>query len=157
MSPIRAIRGTDSSSDGRISTRSGAQRSDRCPIGSEFPSTITGRASGVFHDCIAALPLMGVLAAGVALSPTVVASPESSQTVTSLGVPSGRILFHREGFDGVEHYFSINTDGTDEQALFSAEGCGCAHLSADRSQVLSIGDTGEGTFSLVIMNLDGSD
>ena len=34
-------------------------------------------------------------------------------------MPAGRILFHRVGSDGVEHYFTVNTDGTAEQALFT--------------------------------------
>jgi len=72
-------------------------------------------------------------------------------------LPPGRILFHRAGSDGVEHYFTINTDGTNETAVYEAEGCSCAHLSADGQRILTIGPTGHGTFSLLTMNLDGSD
>jgi Tol biopolymer transport system component len=57
----------------------------------------------------------------------------------------------------VEHYFTIRTDGTDETAIYEAQGCSCAHLSADGSRVLTIGATGHGTWSLLTMNLDGSD
>jgi hypothetical protein len=57
----------------------------------------------------------------------------------------------------VERYFTINTDGTDEQALYEREGCECAHWSADWTQILSIGATGHGTWSLLTMQPDGSD
>jgi Tol biopolymer transport system component len=57
----------------------------------------------------------------------------------------------------VEHYFAIDTDGTHETPLYGAEGCGCAHLSFDGKHVLSIGPTGHGTWSLMTLNLDGSD
>ncbi|MFL5769181.1 MAG: hypothetical protein ACJ765_03810 [Chloroflexota bacterium] len=72
-------------------------------------------------------------------------------------VPAGLIVFHRSGPDEVEHYFTIRTDGTNETAIFETQGCSCAHLSADGAQVLSIGATGRGTYSLLTMNLDGSD
>ena len=88
-------------------------------------------------------------------APTAMSEP--TVTAPAAEVPAGRILFQRAGSDEVEHYYTINTDGTDKQALFSAEGCGCAHLSADGTQVLSIGDTGRGTWSLLTMNLDGSE
>jgi Tol biopolymer transport system component len=71
--------------------------------------------------------------------------------------PEGRILYMREGSDGVEHYFTIGTDGTNEQALFTAEGCDCAQWSADGSRVLTLSDTGHGTFSFTTMKPDGSD
>jgi Tol biopolymer transport system component len=72
-------------------------------------------------------------------------------------VPAGRILFHRVGSDGVEHYFTINTDGTDEQALYDAEGCGCAHWSADGTHVLTLGATEHDTFSFTTYRADGSE
>jgi Tol biopolymer transport system component len=72
-------------------------------------------------------------------------------------VPPGVIIFHRLGSDGVERYFTIHTDGTHERSLYEAEGCACGHLSADGTQVLSIGPTGHGTWSLMTLNLDGSD
>jgi Tol biopolymer transport system component len=71
-------------------------------------------------------------------------------------VPPGRIVFHRRGPGEVEHYFTIATDGTGETPIYEAEGCGCAHLSADGTQVLSIGPTGHGTWSLMTLDLDGS-
>lgn len=91
--------------------------------------------------------------------PTALVSPIASATATvaSAEVPAGRILFHRVGSDGVEHYFTIRTDGTDEQALFTAEGCGCARWSADGTRVWTLGATGHGTFSFTTMKPDGSD
>ena len=82
-------------------------------------------------------------------------SPVSASALAD--VPAGRILFHRVGSDGVEHYFTVNTDGTDEQALFDAEGCGCAHWSADGRHVLTLGATEHGTYSFTTYRPDGSD
>jgi Tol biopolymer transport system component len=89
-------------------------------------------------------------------SPIALASPISSATVLPAEVPPGRILFHRRGSDEVEHYFVINTDGTDERPLFTAEGCGCARWSMDGTQVWTMGSTGHGTWSFTTMGPDGS-
>ena len=90
-------------------------------------------------------------------SPTVVASPVPFHTGSPADISGGVILFHRAGPDDVERYFTIKNDGTGETALYEAQGCGCAHLSADGTQVLSIGPTGRGTWSLMKLDLDGSD
>ena len=84
-------------------------------------------------------------------------APSPAASATPAVVPPGLILFHRTGADGVEHYFTIRTDGTNETAVYDAEGCSCAHLSADGSRVLTIGPTGHGTWSLLTMNMDGGD
>ena len=86
-------------------------------------------------------------------------APSATMTAggTLVDVPEGRILFHRMGSDGVEHYFTINTDGTDERALFDAEGCGCARFAPDGTQVWTMGSTGHGTWSFTTMEADGSD
>jgi WD40 repeat protein len=91
--------------------------------------------------------------------PTATSEPTATPEITTnpADIPAGRILFHRRGPDGVERYFTINTGGTDEQALFTREGCECAHWSADWTQILSIGATGHGTWSLLTMQPDGSD
>ena len=93
------------------------------------------------------------------VGPAAFASPEAvpSAIATPATLPDGRVLFHRTGSDDVEHYFTINTDGTNETAVYEAEGCSCAHLSADGKRILTIGETGHGTYSLLTMNLDGSD
>jgi hypothetical protein len=127
------------------------------------------------HRALAALSII-VLAAGCAGQPALTsptASPGAASgnapsaqpaatssptpSATQAEVPPGVILFHRIGPDGIERYFTINTDGTNERALYEAEGCGCAHWSADWSQVLSIGPTGHGTWSLMTIKPDGSD
>jgi Tol biopolymer transport system component len=90
------------------------------------------------------------------VSPSRLASPDATATVARAEVPAGRILFHRVGSDGKEHYFTIKTDGTDEQGLFTAEGCGCAHWSADGTQVFTLSSTGHGTFSFTTIRPDGT-
>ncbi len=57
----------------------------------------------------------------------------------------------------MEHYFTINADGTDEQAIYDAEGCGCAHWSADGTQVFSLDATDHGTFSFMTIRPDGTE
>jgi Tol biopolymer transport system component len=92
-------------------------------------------------------------------APTATSEPTATPEITTnpADIPAGWILFHRTGPDGVEHYFTIRTDGTDETAVYEAEGCSCAHLSADGNRILTIGATGHGTYSLLTMELDGSD
>lgn len=92
-------------------------------------------------------------AGGPVTSPS--GSPSASHEQQS--VPAGRILFHRLGSQEFERYFAIDTAGTRETALYEAHGCGCAHLSADGSHVLTIGATGHGTWSLMTLDLDGGD
>jgi Tol biopolymer transport system component len=74
-----------------------------------------------------------------------------------VAVPTGRILFERVGSDEVEHYFTINSDGTGEQALFTTEGCGCARWSSDGTHIWTMGATGHGTWSFTTMRPDGTD
>ena len=57
----------------------------------------------------------------------------------------------------MEHYFTTNTDGTDERAMFTAEGCACTRWSTDGTQVWTMGSTGHGTWSFTTMRPDGSD
>lgn len=91
--------------------------------------------------------------------PTATSEPTATPEITTnpADIPAGLILFNRRGPDGEERSFTIKTDGTDEQALCEREGCGGAHWSADWSQILSVGATGHGTWSLVTVNPDGSD
>lgn len=102
-------------------------------------------------------PSLSASAAPVATATPIAMPPVATATATPAEVPPGRILFHRRGSDGVEHYFTINTDGTDEQALYDREGCGCAHWSADWTHVLTLDATGLGTYSFTTMKPDGSD
>jgi WD40 repeat protein len=108
---------------------------------------------------LAIVPLALALAAcsAVPASPSGGLSVEPSATASAqMPVPAGRILFMRRGSDGVEHYFTIRTDGSDEQALFDAEGCSCAHWSADGTEVLTLGAAENGTWSLRTIRPDGS-
>ena len=76
---------------------------------------------------------------------------------SQVAVPAGRILAFRIGTDGLEHYFTVKTDGTDERALFSADGCGCARFSPDGTRIVTMGATDHGTWSLMTLRPDGSD
>jgi Tol biopolymer transport system component len=92
-------------------------------------------------------------------APTAMSEPIATLQITTnpADIPAGLILFHRTGPDEVERYFTIRTDGTDETAVYERQGCSCAHLSADGKRIRTIGETGHGTWSLLTMNLDGSD
>ena len=85
------------------------------------------------------------------------ASPASTATAAPAELPAGRIVFERQDSDAREHYFTINADGTDEQPLFTAAGCGCARWSTDGTRVWTMGATGHGTWSFTTMRPDGSD
>ena len=85
-------------------------------------------------------------------------SPDPSETfATPAAIPKGLILFHRLEDDEVEHYFTIRTDGTDERALFTLQGCGCARWSPAGDHVWTMGATGHGTYSFMTMRPDGRD
>ena len=95
-----------------------------------------------------------------AAAPTVppgTATPTAPPPSPAAIVPAGRILSFRIGADGLEHYFSMNTDGTDERELFTADGCGCARFSPDGTRIVTMGPTGHDTWSLMTMLPDGSD
>ncbi len=106
---------------------------------------------------LATLPLILLMTACSAggASPSVQPSPRSSPTPAP--VPTGRILFSRLSADEVEDFVTINTDGTNEDALFERQGCGCGRLSPSGRQVWTMGPTGHDTFSFMTMGLDGSD
>jgi hypothetical protein len=89
--------------------------------------------------------------------PTASPSPAVTATATPGDVPAGRALFYRLDAEHVEHYFTIKTDGTDEHALFTADGCGCARFSPDGTHVWTMGATGHGTWSFTTMRPDGSE
>jgi Tol biopolymer transport system component len=102
------------------------------------------------------IPSSGMVATS---APTATPEPTATPDIATnpADIPTGRILFQRTRPDGVERYFTINTDGTNETAVYEREGCACAHLSADGKRIHTIGETGHGTWSLETMNLDGSD
>ena len=120
-----------------------------------------------------ALPFLALIAAACQAAPTVTPTAAASSgpaassanaltaaptpAATLAAVPAGRILFQRTGGDGVEHYFTIKTDGTDEQAVFDAEGCGCAHWMADGLHVMTLGQTARETWSLATYLYDGTE
>lgn len=83
-------------------------------------------------------------------------APTASATIP-IDVPDGRVVFHRKTSDSEEQYFTINTDGTDEQALFTSEFCACARWSPDGSHVWTLGETSDGTFSFMTIRPDGTE
>ena len=64
---------------------------------------------------------------------------------------------HAESDGGIEHYFTINSDGTDEREIYTAQGCECGHWMADGSRVMSLGESGKDVWSLMTIRPDGSD
>ena len=46
------------------------------------------------------------------------------------------IAFNRVDESGLESYFTIRTDGTDEVPLFTAEGCSCLGWSPTGDELL---------------------
>ena len=89
-------------------------------------------------------------------TPTSTVSPSAPPTAAPAAMPAGRILFRRLNADEVEDYFTIDTDGSDELALFTLQGCGCARLSPDGTRIWTMGETEHGTYSFTSMGLDGS-
>ena len=93
-------------------------------------------------------------------SPTAVASraiQSASPRATQAALPTGRVLFYRLTAGNIEEYFTVKTDGTEEHALFTAEGCGCARFSPDGASVWTMGPTDHGTWSFSTMRHDGTE
>lgn len=119
--------------------------------------------------CIAVLPAGCTLGAApssvtpaTSIGPTPSASPRvatvPSATATGAPVPDGRILFLRWGQDELEQYFTVNTDATNEVALFTRNECApCVRWSADGSRIWTIDATNHGTWSFTTLMPDGSD
>ena len=103
------------------------------------------------------MPSVAPSAPSAATSAIAGASPVPVASFLPAVIPAGRILFNRSGSDEVEHYFTIDADGTDATAIFTRESCGCASWSADGSRVQTVDATGLGTWSLLTMKPDGSD
>ena len=71
-----------------------------------------------------------------------VASPVAAESAAAADVPAGRILFHRVAADGALEYFTINADGTDEQALPGIGDCApCVRWSPDGARIWTMGAT----------------
>lgn len=86
------------------------------------------------------------------------ASPSLVESEPPGDTPPGRILAFRMGSDGVHEYFTVNTDGTDEQALGPIGDCApCVRWSLDGTRVWTMGSTGHGTWSFMSTLPDGSD
>src|SRR6188474_1151479 len=81
-------------------------------------------------------PSVAPVVRNVTAAPVATAPSTPNATAVPMTVPPGRILFHRSGADGIERYFTIKTDGTNETAVYEAQGCSCAHLSADGKRIL---------------------
>jgi hypothetical protein len=94
--------------------------------------------------------------ASVPTTPGATSAPPTT-TPSLPAMPAGRILFHRLRADEVEDYFTIDPDGTNELALFTLQGCGCARLSPDGTHIWTMGETEHGTYSFTTMRLDGSE
>ena len=91
-----------------------------------------------------------------ATSPAVSPSPAAPTAEASHAlVAAGRIVYLRETLEGVDRFFTINSDGTDERAL--DETCECAHWAADGIHLLGLNDTGHGTWSFTTYRFDGAE
>ena len=122
---------------------------------SRRPSKATTLLVGTMWGCAV---ISAPAALGQSASPSAPASAAIGATPNPAEVPAGRILFYRRESDELEHYYSINTDGTNEQSLFTADGCApCVRWSPDGTRVWTMGATGHGTWSLSTMRPDGSD
>ncbi len=91
------------------------------------------------------------------LQPTT-SAPVTSPSVPSpsLEVPTGTITFDRVDEAG-EHYFTIGSDGSNEQDLFSIQGCTCIQLSPDGSTIWTLSETDHGTVAHTTMTVDGTE
>src|SRR5262245_14316689 len=107
-------------------------------------TTMSGRPIKATTLLVGALWGATVISAPAALGQSAAPSTPVSATTTAelADVPPGRILFYRRESDELEHYFTINTDGTDEQPLFTADGCApCVRWSPDGMRVWTPGAT----------------
>src|SRR4029079_14160252 len=89
--------------------------------------------------------------------PSAAPSSEPTPAPSMRPVPAGTIALLRSPADGVERYFTIKSDGSDEREIFKAEGCSCVHWMADGSRLMSLGESGKDVWSLMTIRPDGSD
>ena len=80
----------------------------------------------------------------------------TSSAAAAADVPAGTIAFNRVDESGVEHYFTIRTDGTSEVALFSAEGCSCIGWSPTGEELWSVSLPEAGSVAFTTIQPDGS-
>lgn len=84
--------------------------------------------------------------------PTVGSVAASPRAVAEL---SGTVAFSRVDAGGVEHYFTIRPDGSNEHHLFSIQGCSCIQLSPTGETVWALSETENGTVAFTTMSLVG--
>lgn len=75
----------------------------------------------------------------------------------SAAVPAGMIAFNRVADTGLESYFTIRTDGTEEVPLFEAEGCSCIGWSPTGDEIWTVSETDDETLAFTTMRPDGTD
>ena len=82
-------------------------------------------------------------------------SPSPSATLDASKVPPGLIAYMRVDADDVERYFTVNTLGTSEIALFETTGCACIRWSGDGTKLWTVAETETG-LRFKSMDPDGS-
>ncbi len=83
-------------------------------------------------------------------------SPSATPSNDVSKVPPGRIAYMRVDRDEVERYFTVDSDGGNEHALFETRGCACIRWSADGSQIWTVTETAA-ALAYTTLDPDGSD
>ena len=135
---------------------SSAMRHAVPPVGHRSLSGAVALLAVLVAGCASAVAPTAARMTASAPTPAATSAPPTA-TAAPAAMPPGRILFHRLKADEVEDYFTIDTDGSDELALFTLQGCGCARLSPDGTQIWTMGETEHGTYSFTTMRLDGGE
>ena len=149
--------------------RSEPERNPRCRV----PGTLGG-ASQIVRRCAlivafaiggcggreattnAPVASAGALASGTAeVRPSDSSEPSASASFDPSQVPPGLIAYMRVDNDKVERYFTVDSLGADEHALFETQSCACIGWSADGTQIWTVTETETG-LRYTTMDPDGS-
>ncbi len=88
-------------------------------------------------------------------SPRPSPTSESTPSAAAVEVPDGVIAFERTGADGLEHYFTMDTDGTGAVELFTREGCSCIGWSPEGDRIWTVSLSDRVVFTTMLP--DGTD
>src|SRR5215211_4196197 len=91
-------------------------------------------------------------------SPSAVAAASESPSGDALDpskVPAGQIAYMRVGNDKIERFFTVDSLGENEHALFETQNCACISWSVDGTKIVTVTET-DVALRYTTMDADGS-
>jgi Tol biopolymer transport system component len=117
-----------------------------------------GSCGGPGLSPAASHPASGAASSSPGASPTAVIDPSPSTSGDALDpskVPSGRIAYMRVDADRIERYFTVDSLGENEHALFETKNCACIAWSPDGTKIVTVTET-DVALRYTTMDADGT-